>query len=255
MGTEKNNIRLQKWQQNVPISKVRLKKPSRRRPKPKLYLMVFIIFMGFVTILIYQRDLGIYERAKRQANKALSYFYIEAKPVSAVIKMGKNDPIDLHRKSALLFGVPILKNDADIKNKLQTGELVNVKNNRGYQINKLTHSKAVLVPEAYDILKDIGKSFKERANDGDFFVVTSLTRTIEDQKRLRRSNSNATNGISTHCYGCSFDISYVRFNQKRGTNKELQNILEGVLATFQKEGKILVIVEKKIRCYHITIRK
>lgn len=87
------------------------------------------------------------------------------------------------------------------------------------------------------------------------FVVTSLTRTIESQQSLSRINKNATTNISTHSYGVSFDISYTRFNGKRGGNSELQKVLEDILISYQKKKSIYVLMERQSTCYHITVRE
>jgi hypothetical protein len=74
------------------------------------------------------------------------------------------------------------------------------------------------------------------------------------QKRLMRKNRNATKKVSTHCYGVSFDISYVRFNGKRGYDFLLMRKLEKILLKRQKEGRIYVLREINSKCYHITVR-
>ncbi len=88
-----------------------------------------------------------------------------------------------------------------------------------------------------------------------YFTITSLTRTVEHQKRFSRINRAATKGISSHNYGCSFDISYVCFFCIKENNKELQRILEGILLDMRNEGKILLIAENSGKCYHITAIK
>lgn len=166
----------------------------------------------------------------------------------------KNDTYDLHRQAAKKSGLKIIKNDTQLNNYVKEGKLVKVTDGQGYKIAKLTHSKAVLTIEAEKTLQEIGSLFSRKAGSGNYFVVSSLTRTVADQKKLTKSNINATKNTSTHSYGCTFDISYIRFNGKKGNNAKLKSDLESILIDYQKDKKIYIIVEKKIHCYHITVR-
>ena len=167
----------------------------------------------------------------------------------------RSDHIDLHRRAAADFRLPIINTREQLQQDTDSGKLVPVTENKGYKIHTLTHSHPALIPEACNALKEIGEQFWDHAGPDNVFVVTSLTRTADDQKRLRKVNSNATRNESTHCYGCSFDISYVRFNEVKESNQKLQKILEDILVRMKEEGRIYVIIEKKSACYHITVRK
>lgn len=89
---------------------------------------------------------------------------------------------------------------------------------------------------------------------GSTLTYTSLTRTLEDQCRLRKVNRNASSGLSSHNYGNAFDVSYVRFNDRLERNERLEKILEKVLKEFENAGKIYFIKEKMQSCYHVTVR-
>lgn len=169
-------------------------------------------------------------------------------------RLRRSDHIDLHRKSAAQFGLPMINTSAELQQLVDSGKLVSVTENKGYKIHTLTHSHPALIPEAYEALKEIGIQFWDHTGPDNIFMVTSLTRTSDDQKRLRKVNLNATRNESTHCYGCSFDISYVRFNAVKEPNPKLQKILEDILVRMKDEGRIYVIIEKKSACYHITVR-
>lgn len=125
---------------------------------------------------------------------------------------------------------------------------------RGYKIDKLTHSVYYLNPLALEVLKDIGHEFNRRTNGEHFFTVTSLLRTVDQQKSLTKTNRNASPNISTHSYGTSFDISYYRFDGIKQQNEKLQKILEGVLADFQEEKRMVSLKERKSTCFHVTVR-
>ena len=66
----------------------------------------------------------------------------------------------------------------------------------GYTIEKLTHSKAFLNNRAKTVLERIASKFLDENNAT--ITVTSLTRSEESQASLRRVNSNAAKGESSH---------------------------------------------------------
>ena len=159
-----------------------------------------------------------------------------------------------HKKIIEVISLPPIKTDKEIFNYLLKGILVRVENKPGYKINKLSNSKPVLTKGAYTLLKIIGLAFQKDAGSENYFVVTSLTRTLSDQEKLIKHNINATKKISAHSYGTSFDISYVRFNGKKEDNYALNMKLQKILITLQKKGKIFVKKERKVACFHITSR-
>lgn len=161
---------------------------------------------------------------------------------------------DYHLEAARRSGIAPLKNTAHINTYVSKKKLQTVFANRGYKIARLTHSRPYLTPKANGVLKLIGSTFHVKSKKNTF-TVTSVTRTLADQKRLARVNSNAvTSKLSAHNYGCSFDISYIRFNGRRGTNARLEKMLEGILIQLQKEGKLYFIKEYREKCFHVTAR-
>ena len=148
-----------------------------------------------------------------------------------------------------------VKNDSDIRYGLSVDKLVEVKDGRGYRIDKLRHSKAMLLPEVKDLLEEMGNAYADALegtdSEGTVFRVTSLTRTDEQQRKLARRNRNATKGASTHSYGASFDIAFMdRPNEKANCSRPTREIQE-LLVKYQKEGRILIIPEGG--CMHITL--
>ncbi|ANH81125.1 hypothetical protein A8C56_09160 [Niabella ginsenosidivorans] len=157
-----------------------------------------------------------------------------------------------HLSIARQHGVPLLRTDAQVKSYVSKKKLAKVSSGKGYRVQKLTYSKPYLVPRAKTVLNQVARAFYART--GSTFTVTSLTRTTGSQNRLRRVNGNAVFGVSSHNYGSSFDISYVRFNGRKGSNKRLERALHAVLADFQAKGKLLYIKEYAVSCFHITAR-
>ncbi|MCF3107509.1 DUF5715 family protein [Niabella sp. CC-SYL272] len=157
-----------------------------------------------------------------------------------------------HLNVARQHGVPLLKSSAQVKNYVGKKKLAKVNSGKGYRVQKLDYSSPYLTPRAKAVLNQIARSFNAQTKST--FTVTSLTRTVHSQSRLRRVNGNATSGLSSHNYGSSFDISYIRFNGRKGPNKRLERALHAVLANYQARGKILFIKEYYVSCFHVTVR-
>lgn len=161
---------------------------------------------------------------------------------------------DYHLEAARATGIPPLKNQAHVTSLVSKKKLVLIFAGKGYTIAKLTHSRPYLNPRSYKALKEIGVAFYNRSKKKTF-TVTSVTRTLYDQKRLARVNSNAvTSKLSSHNYGCSFDISYIRFNRRKAPNARLEKALQDILTQMQRQGKIYFIKEYREKCFHVTVR-
>lgn len=140
--------------------------------------------------------------------------------------------------------------------------LVRIVSNEFYQVDSLTHSVPYLVPEAAALLEHIGKAFIDslasRGASGYKIKVTSLLRTPQSVKRLRRVNRNASDS-STHQFATTFDLSWTNFvcaDSSRTINAgDLKNLLGEVLLDARREGRCLVKFERKSACYHITACK
>ena len=88
------------------------------------------------------------------------------------------------------------------------------------------------------------------------FVITSVLRTEEDIKKLKKKNGNASSN-SCHCNATTVDISYSRFGQEGGGEQEdyhLRLALAKTLHELRAEGRCYVKIERKQYCYHITVR-
>lgn len=137
--------------------------------------------------------------------------------------------------------------------------LVKIESCDVYHVDTLTHSVPYLVPEAASLLKTIGRNFQDslskRGITGHTMRVTSVLRTAQSVKRLRRVNRNATDS-STHKLGTTFDISYARFDHDghspRHSDEELKYVLAEVLRDLRSQRKCLVKFERKSPCFHIT---
>lgn len=159
-----------------------------------------------------------------------------------------------HLNAAKAHKLELIDGDKKLNKYINQGKLVKIKQ-RGYgwRVGDLTHSHSYLVPKGRDILNSIARDFVKSTGQN-FFVVTSMTRTLHDQNRLRGINKNASSNDSSHNFGAAFDISYVRFNHKISSNSKLEKELEQILKSYVKMGKIYFVKESKIRCFHIIVR-
>ncbi|MCE7053220.1 DUF5715 family protein [Algoriphagus sp. AGSA1] len=161
---------------------------------------------------------------------------------------------DKHLYAAEHNGFGLIEDEDHMKKLVEDEKLVQVSEGNGYEVMTLTHSHPFITPYSKTVLEEIGTAFQTLTDTETFFVLTSVTRTPDQQKSLRKRNRNATEGISSHSYGSSFDISYIRFNGKKSFDRKKQKALEKVLDEFQEDGKIFFIKERKQSCYHVTVR-
>jgi hypothetical protein len=130
-----------------------------------------------------------------------------------------------------------------------------------YYIDNLSYSMPYLVPEADELLKEIGSRFNDslaaRGGGNYRLKVTSILRSNSTVSRLRRRNGNAVEA-SAHMFGTTFDISYVKFIcdsvTVARTQEDLKNLLAEVLKQLREEEKCYVKYERKQGCFHITAR-
>ncbi len=159
-----------------------------------------------------------------------------------------------HLNAAKSHKLELIDGDKKLNKYINQGKLVKIKQ-RGYgwRVGDLTHSHSYLIPKGRDVLSSIARDFVKTTGQN-FFVVTSMTRTLHDQNRLRGVNKNASSNDSSHNFGAAFDISYVRFNHKIRPDPKLEKELEQILKTYVKTGKIYFVKESKMRCFHIIVR-
>lgn len=194
---------------------------------------------------------------------------IENHPVRIYdVKFAKefNDKNDVQLETAELIGISPVA-DREEAEELKS-RLVKLEATDTYVIDSLTYSIPYLIPEAKDLLDDIGRVFQDSLSSKGLnpnkLIVTSVLRTEDDVARLMKKNVNASEN-STHRYGTSFDLSYWRFVKipdLRGRPYEdvppeyLRAVLSQVLKDFHDQGdRCFVKYEKKQNCFHITVKK
>lgn len=170
-----------------------------------------------------------------------------------------NDSNYLHVDAARRLGISPVDNSAKAWH--ASRPLVRIVSNPDFTVDNLTHSMPYLVPEAAELLHEIGRSFNDtlsaRGGGAYRIKVTSVLRTPTTVKSLRRRNVNAVE-TSTHLFGTTFDISYSQFiclnDSMPRTQEDLKNLLGEVLYDLKQRGRCYIKYERKQACFHITVR-
>lgn len=169
-----------------------------------------------------------------------------------------NDMNDKHLKAARHLGISPVESEDELKK--QRGKVERVSSCRWYEVDELTHSLPYLVPEASDLLRMIAQNFRDSLDVKKLpdykIIVTSVLRTRESVKKLRKGNGNAS-ANSAHVYGTTFDVAYGRFKSgsfRKTENDKLKSVLAEVLRDLRKNKQCYVRYEFKQGCFHITAR-
>lgn len=168
------------------------------------------------------------------------------------------------------------------------GRLVRLADGEHWVVRRLDYSQPLAVPGVRALLTEIGERFHDRlaalGAPPYRIEVTSVLRTRGDQEALRRVNPNAALGESTHEYGTTVDVLYSAFaapaepiveidasgaewvepylRRYAGVAaervaarraSELKAILGEVLVEMQREGRVMVTLERQQPVFHMTL--
>ena len=231
--------------------------------------MVFMFFMLIPVALIVMLFIGGYKLSGTLSDKGADIQqYIDEgeinhnadhrEPVRQYDRLF-NDLNETQLEAARKNGLkkPITLEETETNRQLQK-----IETNRYYVVQKLTHSVPYLVPKAAKLLEDMGKAFQDSLfnrgyNRNHRFTVTSVLRTEETVRQLRKTNVNSSEN-SCHCYGTTFDISYFTYSPpqvgKEASIDKMRQILYQVAYDMKKQGRCYVKYEKQQTCLHITVR-
>lgn len=134
--------------------------------------------------------------------------------------------------------------------------------NKLYKVDSLTHSSPYLVPKAKEFMDDLGEAFQDSLFNRGYdrrhrFIVTSVYRTQNHIKKLRRSGNVNASTNSCHQYGTTVDITYMRFDKPEeyfANDIKLQQLLFQTVYDMHRQGRCYVKYERKQACLHITVR-
>ena len=181
-------------------------------------------------------------------------------------KRSFNDLNDVQLATAKRIGIRPIASREEAEDEVESAYLERIASCERYDVDSLTHSIPYLIPKASALLDTIGVNFldslENKGLNPNKVIVTSVTRTKEDVKRLRRTNGNASLN-SCHFYGTTFDLSWKRFAKvedpdgrpMQDVNADtLKLVLSEVLRDLRKADRCYVKYELKQGCFHITAR-
>ncbi|SEF76559.1 DUF5715 family protein [Parabacteroides chinchillae] len=168
---------------------------------------------------------------------------------------------DVHLAEAQRLGIEPVSSREEAEK--ASKKMEEIETNDYYEIEELKHSIPYLIPQAADLLEDIGKNFQDslyNLNAPKYkILVTSVTRTVDDVKKLKRRNFNSSVN-SAHQYGTTFDVSWARYtkiDEKDTLNIDkdrLKMVLASVLRDLHRQNRCFIKHERKQGCFHITVR-
>jgi hypothetical protein len=159
-------------------------------------------------------------------------------------------------------GIQKCSNKKELLKQVTLGKIFKIRNRRGYIVEDFSYSYPYLTKEGKAFLEDLGKRFRKKISRtglrGSSFKITSMTRITDILKRLKASNSNASEN-SPHFYGNAFDISYVRFSARKWFVTDcdkyfLKESLAEVIWQMREEKKCWATYEINQGCFHIVVR-
>src|SRR5262249_48906412 len=104
-------------------------------------------------------------------------------------------------------------------------------------------------PWTREFVIDLGRAFYAEFHQP--VQITSAVRTVEQQKKLRRSNHNAApidgDTASSHLAGTTVDIG------KRGLTRKQKKWMDQYLKNLQDNGLIEAAEERRQACFHVMV--
>lgn len=142
--------------------------------------------------------------------------------------------------------------DEDLADRIARGMLVPVPASAKLAINQnLPVDRRYCRPWTASFLTDLSRAHAAVFHSP--LEVTSAVRTVEYQKKLMKTNGNATAAegdiVSPHVTGSTIDLA------KQGMSRQELGWLRNWLLPLQKAGKIDVAEEFQQACIHVTVYK
>lgn len=223
---------------------------GRRRLKKKYRRVLHLILAGLVLLIA----LICLARHCEQREPEPSRYY----PSIRNLKAQFNDLNPLHLEAGRSLG---LAEPPESRENINTWRLREIKDCRYYVVDRLDYSVPYLTRGGARLLDEIGENFRDSLEAKGIipvrFKLSSVLRTKDDVRRLRRSGNVNASENSSHCYGCTFDIAWASYDLPKRYNAtwdQYRGVMAEVLRDLRAEGKCYVKFEAKESCFHITSR-
>jgi len=223
-------------------------------------ILVAVLIVSLIIVLIFR---ALNPTPKGKSIDKLSVPVLSKDEKGALRRYNNNYHLEVARIKGLKKPLDSRNDDkASAKEFCSCYQLVEITDNKYYEIPHLTNSLPYLQEPAKEFLNLLGERFCDQLEELGIkkyrFSISSILRTLEDQKSLRKSNVNATPNSSSHYYGRTFDIVQTRFFERGNSTPvytyRLRNILLRELIKMQDEGKCYVLLERQTKCIHVTVR-
>ena len=151
-----------------------------------------------------------------------------------------------------MMELPRIANEDELNARELAEELVPVEDTEGLTIAaNLKENRRYCKPWTRDFLEDLGEAYYQEFHHP--IIATSLVRTAEQQKKLRRHNHNAApqegDTASTHLAGVTVDLL------KRGMTKREHDWVEQYFVPLVQAGFIEPIEERRQPVFHVVVFK
>ena len=223
---------------------------GRRRLKKKYRRVLHLILAGLVLLIA----LICLARHCEQREPEPSRYYPSIRNLRAQF----NDLNPLHLEAGRSLG---LAEPPESREDINTWRLREIKDCRYYVVDRLDYSVPYLTRGGARLLDEIGENFRDSLEAKGMipvrFKLSSVLRTKDDVRRLRRSGNVNASENSSHCYGCTFDIAWASYDLPKRYNAtwdQYRGVMAEVLRDLRAEGKCYVKFEAKESCFHITSR-
>ncbi len=223
-------------------------------------ILTAAVIVSLITVLIV---IALNPTPKAKSIDKFSVPVLTKNEKGALRRFNNNYHLEVGRIKGLKEPLDSKKDDkASAKEFCNRYDLVEIVDNEYYEIPHLRNSLPYLQAPAKQFLNLLGERFCDQLEELGLrkyrFSVSSILRTLEDQKSLRKSNVNATPNSSSHYYGRTFDIVQTRYFERGNSTPvytyRLRNILLRELIKLQDEGKCYVLLERQTKCIHVTVK-
>ncbi len=231
--------------------------------RTRLLAIFSVMVIALLVVLCYAIPLGQDDSRKVGSLEQRVKVRGGGKGINALYRF--KDVNDTQIVAAQQFGITPLSSRAGLDS--IAPQLIKIESSHAFRVDSLTHSVPYLTPSASELLNTIATNFQIKLQQQGLaqyqFIVTSLLRTSDDVRKLRRVNRNAVKN-SCHMYGTTFDIAYNCFEKidslpdfegADASYQVLVNTLGETLKELRDDNRCYVKFERGQPCYHITTRQ
>ncbi len=167
-----------------------------------------------------------------------------------VLLRGSHDSLVRQNEEIDRLQLPRIADDQELEELISKDELVPLRETETLRIDpRLEDSRRYCRPWARDFLDDISRAYFREFRQP--IQVNSAVRTVEQQKKLRRSNRNAApidgDTASSHLAGLTVDIA------KRGLTRRQRRWVEDYLVRLRDLGLVEAAEERRQPVFHVMV--